>query len=101
MCSMNTSCTQQGIGPRMGATLPLLISDGQMFPPLITPARVKDAPDTDESLTLLSDVQELKRWLGAGALWDHEERAKAILTKLDMVSVACDKKEAKRFSQVG
>lgn len=62
---------------------------------------MKDCPDADAALSLLAGVQDLKSWLGTGSPWCHGERAKAVLTKLDTILVACDKKEAKRFSQVG
>ena len=62
---------------------------------------MKDCPDADAALSLLAGVQGLKSWLGTGSPWCHGERAKAVLTKLDTILVACDKKEAKRFSQVG
>ena len=61
---------------------------------------MKDSPDADASLTLLADVQGLKGWLNKESVWGLDDRAKAALTKLDMVLVACDKKEAKRLSQV-
>lgn len=61
---------------------------------------MKDSPDADAALTLLADMQELKRWLRNELLWRHDARARAALTKLDVVLVACDKKEAKRLSQV-
>lgn len=67
----------------------------------LTLSRVKDSPDADASLTLLADVQGLKGWLNKESVWGLDDRAKAALTKLDMVLVACDKKEAKRLSQVG
>lgn len=62
---------------------------------------MKDCPDADAALSLLAGVQGLKSWLGTESPWCHGERAKAVLTKLDTILVACDKKEAKRFSQVG
>ena len=62
---------------------------------------MRDCPDADAALSLLADVQGLKGWLGTASPWRHVEQAKAVLTKLDKVMVACDKKEAKRLSQVG
>lgn len=62
---------------------------------------MKDSPDADASLTLLGEVEGLKAWLRQESLWrGHDERAKAVLTRLDEVLVGCDKKEAKRLSQV-
>lgn len=61
---------------------------------------MKDSPDADASLTLLAEVQGLKAWLRQESLWRHGDRAKAVLTQLDEVLVGCDKKEAKRLSQV-
>lgn len=62
--------------------------------------RVKDTPDADASLTLLGEVRRLKAWLRQESPWQHDQRAKALLTRLDEVLVGCDKKEAKRLSQV-
>lgn len=62
---------------------------------------MKDSPDADASFSLLADVRGLKAWLRQESLWGHDQRAIAVLTKLDAVLVGCDRKEAKRLSQVG
>lgn len=61
---------------------------------------MEDTPDADASLTLLGEVRRLKAWLRQDSPWQHDQRAKACLTRLDEVLVGCDKKEAKRLSQV-
>eukprot|EP00903_Cladosiphon_okamuranus_P007116 g6914.t1 len=63
---------------------------------------VSDTPDADASLTLLGEVGRLRAWLRqeSPSPWQHDQRAKAVLTRLDEVLVGCgDKREAKRLSQ--
>lgn len=52
---------------------------------------MKDFPDADVHLTLLSDMKALKKWLGREELWssEHEARATTVLNGLDRLIVKC------------
>lgn len=56
------------------------------------PRRVKDFPDADAHLTLLSDMGALKAWLGREETWcsaGRDQRAENAFKRLDRLIVTC------------